>query len=400
MWWATWKGYEWMTNAQKKNGTTAHPDYLDTDTTTLDRVRFPAPVRSEFRIYFEEDAYREMMKHAQTTSEVELGGVLVGDVCCDDSGPYLQIKGSIAAEAADSRNARMTFTHESWDHINRVRDDTYPRSNLVGWYHTHPGFGIFLSEMDLFIQEHFFNQPFQIAMVIETKSRRQGCFVWENGVPTPVRRMWVGQQELPLAGVDESSAKEESVNMNEMNTHEEESLTPAFIGGLLKAALVILVLVLGGYAFMRVYGKLLVQQNMMIVIMSAHEEGLKQNAQLKQELLGLREAQARSSLEIQKKMEGVEVQIATLAQTLEGLEKQIAETMGPGDFQVILESIRKHGGDGVNKISELIDDLVKNLPEEERLFREKLDQMREKIRGITLLNALPGDGKEGETPSP
>ena len=34
---------------------------------------------------------------------------------------------------------------------------------IVGWYHTHPGFGVEFSEMDLFIQQNFFGGPAQIA---------------------------------------------------------------------------------------------------------------------------------------------------------------------------------------------------------------------------------------------
>ena len=95
---------------------------------------------------------------------------------------------------------RITFTHEAWNHINQVRDENFPEDTLVGWYHTHPGFGIFLSEMDSFIQENFFNQPFQIAVVIDTKSEEEGCFIWEYGRPTPASSYWAGSREVTLAG--------------------------------------------------------------------------------------------------------------------------------------------------------------------------------------------------------
>jgi len=32
-------------------------------------------------------------------------------------------------------------------------------SQIVGWYHTHPAFGLFLSEYDLFIHRNFFADP-------------------------------------------------------------------------------------------------------------------------------------------------------------------------------------------------------------------------------------------------
>lgn len=180
------------------------PDCLDIDTDNLPEFPFPVSVRPEYRVYFEETAYRSMMAHAKTTCEVELGGVLVGDVLCDAHGPYLKIVGSIPAEAAKNRNTQMTFTHETWEYINSVRDATYPDHALVGWYHTHPGFGVFLSEMDMFIQKNFFNQPFQIAVVIDNKAHQEGCFVWKAGEPTPLSKYWVGTSIIALCGASPS----------------------------------------------------------------------------------------------------------------------------------------------------------------------------------------------------
>ena len=90
--------------------------------------------------------------------------------------------------------------HEAWRHINRIKDKHFPDHTLVGWYHTHPGFGVFLSEMDLFIQRHFFDQPFQVAVVIETKAREEGCFVWKRGEPSPLAQYWVGSRAIDLTG--------------------------------------------------------------------------------------------------------------------------------------------------------------------------------------------------------
>ena len=51
-------------------------------------------------------------------------------------------------------------------------DAEHSEERIVGWYHTHPGFGIFLSGMDLFIQDHFFNLPWQVAFVYDPLRRR------------------------------------------------------------------------------------------------------------------------------------------------------------------------------------------------------------------------------------
>ena len=66
-------------------------------------------------------------------------------------------------------------------HIFETKEKMYPDKKLVGWQHTHPNYGIFLSSYDLFIQEHTFCFPFQVAYVIDPVRKRRGFFAWENG---------------------------------------------------------------------------------------------------------------------------------------------------------------------------------------------------------------------------
>ena len=49
---------------------------------------------------------------------------------------------------------------------------------MVGWYHTHPGWGVFLSGMDTFICDHFFNKPLDVALVIDPCQHERGFFQW------------------------------------------------------------------------------------------------------------------------------------------------------------------------------------------------------------------------------
>ena len=46
--------------------------------------------------------------------------------------------------------------------------DKYPDLIVVGWMHTHPGHGLFLSKQDLTIQEGFFSKEWQFAMEIDS----------------------------------------------------------------------------------------------------------------------------------------------------------------------------------------------------------------------------------------
>jgi proteasome lid subunit RPN8/RPN11 len=107
--------------------------------------------------------------------------VLVGNVYHDDNGPYLHICANIRGNSAAGHAAQVTFTAETWNQIQQEMDRKHADKKMVGWYHTHPGFGIFLSGMDLFIQKNFFNLPWQVAFVYDPIGRDEGLFVWRGG---------------------------------------------------------------------------------------------------------------------------------------------------------------------------------------------------------------------------
>ncbi len=161
-------------------------------------IPFPAPYKSEPRVYIEEETCKEIDSHANETTSVEICGVLIGEVRFDVSGNYLYVCGSIRGEKAKNSGANVSFTPETWDYIHKTREEKYPDYSIIGWYHTHPGFGIFLSDMDKFIQDYFFNMPYQIAMVIDPKANKKGIFTWQDGKIRPLQQCWVGNKTISL----------------------------------------------------------------------------------------------------------------------------------------------------------------------------------------------------------
>ncbi len=160
------------------------------ETTTL-RHR-PAPAgRMDFRIFIDEAVFDQIIARGNAELDREVGGVLVGEVRRDDAGPYIHIDASIDALHADEKAAELTFTHKTWDHINRELDDKHKNKTVVGWWHTHPGFGVFLSDRDQFIHQSFFNLPFQIAFVYDPRSKDHGTFTWQRGELRRARLYWV-----------------------------------------------------------------------------------------------------------------------------------------------------------------------------------------------------------------
>ncbi|TWT87156.1 Mov34/MPN/PAD-1 family protein [Pseudobythopirellula maris] len=154
---------------------------------------FPAPRQEPFRLFLAPEAHRAVWEHAKRDTSVEICGVLVGRWGLDDDGPFAEVVDCIRCENAASRFAEVTFTHESWEQINNEMDNRFSEERIVGWYHSHPDFGIFLSDRDTFIHEHFFANPGQVAMVVDPVRGSEGVFAWSDGKPTPLAHYWVGE---------------------------------------------------------------------------------------------------------------------------------------------------------------------------------------------------------------
>lgn len=137
------------------------------------------PETPVLRIHAQQSVIDEIRDHTTSDTAVEQGGVLVGDI--DQASGTLLIYGSVRAEGAEATNSSLTFTHDAWDHIEAEMAAHWPDQRIVGWYHSHPGFGIFLSEFDRFICDNFFSEPWQVAYVVDPISGDDGFFARSGG---------------------------------------------------------------------------------------------------------------------------------------------------------------------------------------------------------------------------
>ncbi len=167
---------------------------------------FPGGRNEAFRVYFTPEVHAALWKHAGEDTSVEVCGVLVGTWHRDDVGPFVKVVESIRGEGATTKFAEVTFTHQTWAKINAEMDTRFAHLKIVGWYHTHPDFGIFLSDRDRFIQEHFFSGPGQVAHVIDPIRRDEGVFIWKDGKPALAEHFWVGDRILTGPAAEQAEA--------------------------------------------------------------------------------------------------------------------------------------------------------------------------------------------------
>jgi proteasome lid subunit RPN8/RPN11 len=135
-------------------------------------------------ILINEPAFRNAQAHAISSPQREVAGVLVGPPPeKQPDGRYVvHITDIIIAKHTRMQGASVTYTPESWRYVNDRLAQLYPDDTalIVGWYHTHPGFGIFLSGMDRFIHHNFFTQIWHVALVLDPLARRSGFFSWDR----------------------------------------------------------------------------------------------------------------------------------------------------------------------------------------------------------------------------
>ena len=130
-------------------------------------------------ILIRESVLDEILNYSELDLRCEVGGFLVGG-CHQDRGTFVEVRHFLPATDARSRPASLTFTHDTWAAMTRQVEQRFPGAQVVGWHHTHPDLGVFLSGYDLFIHRHFFAAPWQIAMVVDP-CRKEFCFFQWRG---------------------------------------------------------------------------------------------------------------------------------------------------------------------------------------------------------------------------
>ena len=175
------------------------------------------PDQRQPRVTIEGEVLRQIRQHARSNSKTEVCGVLIGE----ELGNGLSITARIPGLNAAQAGTYVTFTQDTWEHIYKIKDKDFPDERIVGWYHSHPGFGVFLSDHDTFIHKNFFSSMLQVAWVYDPHSDEEGCFGWAGERIERLSEIHVkddkGGEEAgetgkpePVGGIEEDQEAEES----------------------------------------------------------------------------------------------------------------------------------------------------------------------------------------------
>ena len=128
-----------------------------------------------------ESAIDSLKTHLSQDTSKETGGILVGNVSELKGIYHTKITGAIAAPTTIGTRSNFRFTPNCWPAILKSQKELFPQTQIVGWYHSHPNFGVFLSGVDLDTQGVYFNQPWHIAVVYDPIRHDIGFFCGAKG---------------------------------------------------------------------------------------------------------------------------------------------------------------------------------------------------------------------------
>jgi proteasome lid subunit RPN8/RPN11 len=139
------------------------------------------PENSKVVIYIDRQAYDAIFRHGAVNPKREVVGILLGNVSEESTDRYrVDIVGIVKSDFAPGNQTQAQFTHEVWLQLVESAQREYPSQKVVGWYHTHPGFGAFMSDDDVNSHRVAFSHPWHVAAVCDPIKNELCFFGWDG----------------------------------------------------------------------------------------------------------------------------------------------------------------------------------------------------------------------------
>ncbi|MBI5722503.1 MAG: Mov34/MPN/PAD-1 family protein [Planctomycetes bacterium] len=169
---------------------------------------FPTPgAREALRVNFSAKAYADLICNAKEDLSSEVCGILAGEICQDSNGNHVSVLAVVRGTSARAGVNHVTYTQETWNQIHQKMEKDHPKLHIIGWYHSHPGFGVEFSDMDLFIHENFFSGSGQIAFVTDPLGGDEAICIKSNHGIEHLERFWVDGRERRCRASTPSAGK-------------------------------------------------------------------------------------------------------------------------------------------------------------------------------------------------
>ncbi|MBI4360224.1 hypothetical protein HY572_00445 [Candidatus Micrarchaeota archaeon] len=136
-----------------------------------------------YDVYLSADVVEKAQTHFRTAASrgKEAMGLLLGSAFVWNGNPYAVAERYVTA-SNDATAVSVRFSREAFSDLSKKLNGF----RVVGWTHSHPDYGCFLSSTDVATQESFFSEDFHFAFVVDPVRGEKKCFKVRNGQSVPV----------------------------------------------------------------------------------------------------------------------------------------------------------------------------------------------------------------------
>ena len=122
--------------------------------------------RAPYPIFFQQEAVIALQEHLKSSPTQAIFGFLVGDVYRDpETGVlYTVIDKTLKLSQPIYGDKTEVVVSRLWDRMQEQLKKA--AGTLLGWYHSHPGQGGFLTAHDVETHDKFFTDPWQVAILV------------------------------------------------------------------------------------------------------------------------------------------------------------------------------------------------------------------------------------------
>ncbi|MBK8900377.1 MAG: Mov34/MPN/PAD-1 family protein [Anaerolineaceae bacterium] len=177
------------------------PERPLTDLTGKAHLHGHQPAANQVVVSHRQQALSQIRAHSISNLRSELGGVLLGHAYRDGDRLMVEVIAALPARNDDHGPIHFTFTADAWSQIHHDRTEKYPNLEIIGWFHTHPGLGVFYSSDDVVVHTAAFTLPWHVGLVVDPLGNHASYFGWQDGVLAPIAGYYeqLDSQPTPVA---------------------------------------------------------------------------------------------------------------------------------------------------------------------------------------------------------
>lgn len=147
--------------------------------TFLENAKLIGEEPKGLNIYLEDYVYTYLYQYAKTNRGEEKGAVLVGYYTEELGKKAAIISGAIQFEDLFCEG-EVLVTEPQIKEMQKKINRYFPDCELMGWMHTQPGYGIFLTTQDIRIHQDYFRESYQSFMIIDPIENAEAFFIWDE----------------------------------------------------------------------------------------------------------------------------------------------------------------------------------------------------------------------------